>query len=90
MAKAEKKDKVSVSPEQRLQVRRESFLRVVTPRVNKAVKSIHLVGNCAGAGYSYTPEQSKAVVLALQVAVQGVENAYNKKVEATKEFQLPA
>lgn len=33
----------------------ERFKRLVVDRVNKAVKAIDRVGNCAGSGYDYTP-----------------------------------
>lgn len=65
-----------------------AFKRVVEPRVAKAVKAISLVGNCAGAGYAYTAEQSSQVVVAMQEAVQLVIDKFNKKQEAQSTFEL--
>lgn len=56
----------------------ERFKRVVGDRVNKAVKVIERVGNCAGAGYEYTPEEAEAVITALESAVADVKNKYKK------------
>lgn len=90
MAKTGKSDKVAVSPEQRIQVRRANFVRVVTPRIKKALKAIHLIRNCTSANYDYTPSQAEATIAALLAAVGQVEAAFSKKVQATQEFSLPS
>jgi len=46
----------------------ERFVRVVTPRVNKAVKAIKQIGFCSAASYEYTPEQLKQITKALDTA----------------------
>lgn len=89
MAKEQVRKGVKLTVEQRVSAKQDTFIRVVAPRVNKALKCIRLVGNCATSNYLYTPEQAKAITLALQAAVQGVENAFTKKVEKQAEFSLP-
>ena len=37
------------------------FIRVVTPRVNKAVKAIDVIGFCTGSAYEHTPAQVKQI-----------------------------
>ena len=39
----------------------ERFIRVVTPRVNKAVKAIDVIGFCTGSSYEYSTEQTKQI-----------------------------
>lgn len=61
----------------------ERFIRVVTPRVAKAVKAIRTIGFCAAATYAYTPKQVEQIVAALKTAMATVEKQYSEK-EATK------
>lgn len=90
MSKAEKDKKVVLTPEQKAKAKRETFKRVVSPRVTKAIKAIHLVGNCAGNAYEYSDEQAKSICLALSTAVQTVEGAYTKKALKDAGFSLPS
>jgi hypothetical protein len=86
-----KKTAALLTPEQKAKkekAKKDAFIRVVTPRVNKALKAIRLVGNCATSNYSYTPEQARAIVLSMQTVLQGVENVFVKKVEKVTEFKL--
>lgn len=66
----------------------ERFIRVVTPRINKAVKAIALVGSCAGTGYAYTPKQTGAIVTTLSNGVERVSAAYTKTGKATEGFKF--
>ena len=68
----------------------ESFRRVCTPRVNKAIKAISLVGLCASPTYENTEAEGKAVVLALQTAVDNVAARFSGEKKATAGFTLPA
>ena len=45
--------------------RKADFVRIYEARVGKAIKSIKLVGNCFGAGYSYTTEQANQGLVAM-------------------------
>jgi len=89
MSKEAGKKAVTLTAEQKVKAKQDTFTRVVTPRVNKALKAIGLIANCSGSAYLYTPEQAKAVLLALQVAVQGVADAYAKTAKRGTEFSLP-
>lgn len=66
------------------------FVRVVTPRVIKAVKTISVVGYCAGSAYEYTPQQITQIVDVLLEAVERVNNQFEGKAksEGTFEFKV--
>lgn len=66
----------------------ERFKRLVVDRVNKAVKAIDRVGNCAGSAYDYTPEEAEAVMTALESAVANVKAKYNKIKDVKELFTL--
>ena len=70
------------------ETKREKFKRVVTPRVNKALKMIALVGNQAGAAYEYTPDDVEDIIAALRDEVTAVENKYLGKGEQSAGFKL--
>lgn len=61
------------------------FVRVVTPRVSKALKAIKTVGFCTGASYEYTPQQADQIVKALTGAVVDLSKrlAKTKPAETT-------
>lgn len=60
------------------------FIRLGTPRVNKAVKTILQIRTLGGAGYESTSDQQKKIVDALQLAVNQVRDRFaGKKQEAT-------
>lgn len=41
--------------------KKDRFVRVVKPRINKAIKHINMVGFCASSAYEYTPEQVEQI-----------------------------
>jgi len=90
MAKVDKGKAVALTGEQKLEKKRAAFRRVVTPRVNRAFKAIHLVGNCASSGYSFTPEEAASICKALQAAVDVVTAAYSKKTDKQASFSFPS
>jgi len=79
------KRSTSVPPEE---TKAERFLRVVTPRVNKAIKSIRLVGNQAGSTYEYTPKQIEKIGLALHKEVDTMIKQYATAGKADAGFSL--
>lgn len=81
-----KKRKTTKPPENETDA--EKFVRVVTPRINKAVKAIDLIGNCAGTGYVHTPKQVGNIVNILSKAVERVTAAYTKTGKATEGFKF--
>ena len=77
-----------ITPEERRLVKAATFTRVVTPRMNKALKAIRLVGQCSGTNYFYTETQAAKIVEALQVAVRQVADSYAKGTKKAPEFKL--
>jgi len=68
--------------------KKDRFKRVVTPRVNKALKAIGLVGNQAGAAYEYTPKDIGTIIAALSKAVADVQAQYSAQGKADAGFKL--
>ncbi len=57
----------------------ERFIRVVTPRVGKAVKAIEVIGFCTGSTYEYSVAQAKQITEALSNAVKALEDKFAGK-----------
>lgn len=70
------------------ETKRDRFKRVVTPRVNKALKYIGLVGNQAGGAYEYKKEDVADIMAALRDAVDSVEAQYSGEGKAESGFKL--
>lgn len=84
-----RKNRVQGRDEQKMKAERKAaFIRVVEPRVAKALKAISLIGNCAGAGYSYNEEQVTQIKIALTKAVTVVGDKFSKVKEQQSEFKL--
>lgn len=77
----------SVSPKD--ETKSERFVRVVTPRVSKAVKAITVIGYCAGATYEHTDEQIKQILDSLSEAISMLANQFRsgKKSEGGFTFK---
>lgn len=54
----------------------ESFIRVCTPRLNKALKAIGLLANQAGAAYAPTEPEVAQMFTALRKKVNETEKVY--------------
>ena len=90
MAKGKRRQLTDAEKAKKDVERNAAFVRVVTPRINKALKAIRLVGSCAGPSYIYTREQRDAVGKALQVEVMScIERFAGTKKEAAS-FVLPS
>lgn len=68
------------------ETKEQKFVRVVQPRITKALRSVRLIGNCAGSGYSYTPQQVSLIVGALRRAVDSLEGQFLSKKATQEEF----
>lgn len=66
----------------------QRFIRVVQPRVGKAIKSIGLVGSVTGSTYDYSNEQAEQIVEALQDAVDKVAARFEGTVDTASGFSL--
>lgn len=86
MAKTGSDKKQPLNAAQKGDKKRADFVRVVTPRVTKAIKAIGLIANCSGANYLYTDEQAGQVIKVLNEAVNAVAEAYVKKAVAASGF----
>jgi len=62
------------------------FLRVVTPRVNKAIKAIKVVGYCAASNYEYTDKQVFEIIDALTNATTALDDRFAKKQDKQAGF----
>jgi len=63
----------------------DKFRRLAGMRVNNALQKIRIIGNLAGPGYSYTPEQIEKIIAALNGAIAEVEAKFQKKIEKDKD-----
>jgi len=54
----------------------EAFVAVATPRVNKALKAIELIGNQAGAAYAPTKSEVADMFATIRKKVDDVEKCY--------------
>lgn len=64
------------------------FVRVVTPRIARAIKSITVIGYCAAPAYEYKPEQVKQILDALRNAEAQLEAKFAAKQKQEMEFQF--
>jgi len=85
MAEKRKRRKVNIPKDETKAAR---FVRVVTPRIVKAVKSISVVGYCAGSTYEYTPKQTQQIMGVLIDAVDAVNSKFEAKAEPEGVFEF--
>jgi len=85
MAKKRVRSKQSI-PEN--ESKADRFIRVVKPRINKAVKAINTIGFCAGAAYEYTPQQVTQIMDALHFAQKELGDSFEKKASKTAVFDF--
>lgn len=66
----------------------DRFTRVVIPRVDKAIKSIKIIGYCASSTYKYTPQQIAKIVSTLQDAINAIDDKFAKRTDKAGEFSF--
>lgn len=64
------------------------FIRVVEPRIGKAIKAINQIGLCVGATYESKPQQQQEIYKALDRAFQKVKAAFEKKATTSEGFKF--
>lgn len=64
------------------------FKRLVEPRVSKAIKSIDLIGNCAGSAYEYTDDDVAEIMTAIEAATEKLQGTFSSKGVSTGGFKL--
>lgn len=92
-SKEKKKGKPALTPAEKKareemlknETKAQRFKRLGDPRVAAARKSIHLIGNLAGSGYEYTPEQVEKIRAILTDAVRDTLKKFEGKSAATAE-----
>lgn len=80
----------SLTDEQKKQVRRDNFTRVLPPRMDKAVKAIRMVADCTNATYLYTTKQADFIISELQQAVDTVKSRFSGEPGKSGGFELPS
>ena len=85
MSKKVEKSKKVIPKDESKQAR---FIRVVSPRVNKAVKAISVLGFCAGSTYEYTPDQATQIIETLLQAVTALDNKFMSKANKQDSFSF--
>lgn len=66
----------------------KDFIRVVTPRVQKALKAIGLIGNQAGSAYVSTADEVDSIFNALRKMVDSTEKRYTSGDKQDADFSL--
>lgn len=66
----------------------QRFVRVVTPRVSKALKAISVIGYCAKKPYFYTSEQADTITKALDKAVYELSEKFKATGDKGVEFNF--
>lgn len=64
------------------------FVRVVTPRIDKAGKAISVIGFCAGSSYDYTDEQVNQIIERLRDALDALTAKFAKKADSQESFSF--
>lgn len=90
MAKNSKKVSKHTTAAAKTETPAECFHRLAQGRTNKAVKAIGLIGQLTGSAYESTDVQQRAIVTALQAAVDFVKDTFEGKVKASDKFRLPS
>ena len=64
------------------------FVRVVTPRVSKAVKALKIIGYCSGSAYEYTPKQVGEIINVLGKTLDNLSNRFKTRAESDEGFSF--
>lgn len=85
MAKGRNRGKANIPKDES---KADRFVRVVTPRVGKAIKAISVIGYCSGASYEFTPSQVEQICDTLRKAIEGMASKFSSKPEAQSAFEF--
>lgn len=78
--------KKEVVTEKQVESNEAKFVRIVTPRVIKAIKSIRLIGNCTHSGYKWTEAMSEHIRQELQAELDLLDSKFAKKMDKQSAF----
>lgn len=85
MARGKVRKRVSIPTDES---KSERFVRVVTPRVKKALKSIKTIGFCASNNYEFTSSQVGQISDALAAAHKAMVDCFEKRDVVAEEFEF--
>lgn len=68
--------------------KRDKFKRVFTPKMNKAVKSIRLLGNAANSSYAPTDDDKANILSTLRKEVESLESRLEGQATSTGGFSF--
>lgn len=74
---------------EKVQYKKEAFIRLIKPRVDKFAKAGQAVKQCASANYISSQNQKSAVIAACQVVMDGIVSAYTGGGGVVGGFTLP-
>lgn len=66
----------------------DKFIRVIQPRVNKALKAIRLLGNCTSSGYKWTDAMSEHVLAELSTELDTLSNKFARRTDKQTNFEF--
>ena len=70
------------------ETKNERFIRVVSPRVSRALKSISLIGYCTSSAYEYTDVNKQKILDTLIDAVGSLKLKFEGKQKADTSFKM--
>lgn len=82
------KKKQRVKIDRTSESKEDRFIRIVEPRVQKAVKAIAILGNCTGSTYKYTDGQSLQILKGLQDALDTLAGQFSATKSTIEKFKL--
>ncbi len=69
--------------------RRERFLRITEPRVNKVLSSLENLGKCSNPrNYEYTDEEVRKIFREIERTVKEIKFQFQNKHEKQRKFKL--
>ena len=89
MAKGKQTNRKPLTDEEKKQVKKANFHRVLPQRMDKALKAIGHVGDCASPNYLYTTDEAAYLVSQLREAVQLVEGRFSGVPGKSAIFKFP-
>lgn len=68
---------------------REKFIEIAEKRVNKAIKSLRLIGNLSNkSNYKYEAEDAQKILKVLDKELRDVKNRFDAEQSGEQEFKL--
>ena len=65
------------------------FVELAEKRVNRTIKDLKLIRNLSNKNYySYTEEQSKRIIRALQTELDAVKKSFEESTDKSQDFKL--